>query len=101
MPYGDPDPGDPTVLIGVELPARPEALEAMAYVFAEEFARLGFDEARLLRLFQSARYAAPHRALQALGEPRVRAIVAECVQAWAPRSRTAVSSQSEGEDSRG
>ena len=85
MPYGDPDPADPTVLVGVELPAGPEALETMAYVFAEEFARLGFDEARLLRLFRDPLYAAPHRAFQVLGEPRVRAIIAECVRAWAPR----------------
>jgi hypothetical protein len=98
MPYGDPDPADPTVLVGVELPAGPEALEAMAYVFAEEFARLGFDEARLLRLFQNPLYAAPHCAFQALGEPRVRAIVTACVQAWSPHTRTGVCGPSEGED---
>jgi hypothetical protein len=99
MPYGEPDLTDPTVLVGVELPSGPEALEAMAYVFAEEFARLGFDEARLLRLFRSPLYAAPHCAFRALGEARVRAIVAECVRAWAPHTRTSVCGPSKGEDS--
>jgi len=85
MPYGEPDPTDPTVLVGVALPAGPEALTDMAYVFAEEFARLGFDEARLLRVFRNPFYAGPHRAYCVLGEAAIRAIVAECVRVWGPR----------------
>ena len=43
MPYDDPDPTDPTLLVGVQLPADPAADLEMAYVFAEEFARMGMD----------------------------------------------------------
>ena len=35
MPYQDPDPTDPNMLVGVMLPADAEAMRDMAYVFAE------------------------------------------------------------------
>ena len=73
---------DPMELVGVELPAGEEAMREMAYVFAEEFARLGFDEKRLLRLFKNPFYAGPHRALCVLGAQAVEEIVAECVGIW-------------------
>jgi hypothetical protein len=86
MPYGEPDPLDPTVLVGVQLPAGAEAMRDMAWVFAEEFARLGLDGPRILALFRSPFYAGAHGAWRALGEDEVAAIVAECVGVWG-RSR--------------
>ncbi len=83
------EPDDPMELRGVAVPGTPEALREMAYVFAEEFARLGFDEARLLRLFRTPFYGGLHRAYRALGEPAVRAIIAECVGVWGHGRRTA------------
>ena len=68
MPLADPDPDDPTILVGVALPAGAEAARDMAWVFAEEFARLGYDDAQLLRLFRSPFYAGAHDALRRLGE---------------------------------
>ncbi len=44
MPYKDPDPKDPNMLVGVILPGDREAINEMAYVFAEEFARQGYDK---------------------------------------------------------
>ena len=85
MPYGDPDPADPSILVGVALPAGEEAMRDMAYVFAEEFARMGFSERRLLSLFKNPFYAGPHQAYRALGERAVGAIVTECVQVWGCR----------------
>ena len=82
MPYDEPDPSDPTVLVGVLLPAEAETLREMVYAFAEEFARMGYDEARLLRVFRNPFYAGAHQAYRALGEPAVREIVAECVRVW-------------------
>jgi hypothetical protein len=76
---------DPMELVGIELPAGPSAMTEMAYVFAEEFARLGFDETWLLRVFRNRHYAGPHQAYRALGEPVIRDIVAECVRAWGGR----------------
>ncbi len=82
MPHRDPDPADPAVLVGVELPAPRESIRDMAWVLAEEFARLGFDGGRILRLFRSPFYAGAHQALRALGEAEVTAIVEECVSVW-------------------
>ncbi len=76
---------DPMELVGVPVPADGQVWREMAYVFAEEFARLGYDAPRLLALFRSPFYAGLHRAWRALGEAEVRAIVAECVGAWGRR----------------
>jgi hypothetical protein len=82
MPYDDPDPADPMLLVGVTLPAGENSAEDMAYVFAEEFARLGFSEQRLLSLFHEPFYAGAHQALELLGEERIRLIVQEAVGMW-------------------
>ncbi len=82
MPYRDPDPSDPNILVGVSLPAGEGAVGEMAYVFAEEFARMGFDEQQLLRLFKDPFYAGAHQAYQTLGEEEVRSIIEECLGVW-------------------
>ena len=87
MPYGEPDPTDPSVLVGVALPADREATRDMAWVFAEEFARMGFDASRILGLFRSPFYAGAHRALRLLGETEVTAIVRECVGVFGAHTR--------------
>jgi hypothetical protein len=86
MPYRDPDPTDPTVLVGVALPGDREAMRRMAWVFAEEYARLGFDAQRIGTLFRTPFYGGAHRALRALGEREVAAIIAECVAVWGRRA---------------
>ena len=87
MPFADPDPTDPTVLVGVALPAEADATRDMAWVFAEEFARMGFEAPRILRLFRSPFYAGAHEALRMLGEPEVVAIVDECVSVFGRSAR--------------
>ena len=82
MPYGDPDPTDPHILVGVVLPAGKEALRDMAYVFAEEFARMGLDGVAILDLFRDPFYAGAHETYRALGPEAVHAIVSECVAVW-------------------
>ena len=82
MPYDDPDPSDPTMLVGVTAPGGPDAMACMARVFADEFARLGLDERALFALFEDPHYAGPHAALQALGVPLVLTIIQEAVARW-------------------
>jgi hypothetical protein len=84
MPYNDPDPQDPTMLVGVMLPAEAETMREMAYVFAEEFARLGYDRTRILWLFKQPFYSGTYGAYRALGEEPIRAIIDECLAAWGP-----------------
>ncbi len=80
MPYNDPDPSDPNMLVGVELPASRETTREMAYVFAEEFARLGFNKKKLMLLFRNPFYTGAHRAYLELGEEVIEAIVDEYLE---------------------
>ncbi len=82
MPYDDPDPQDPMVLVGIALPASEVEEREMAYAFAEEFARLGYGERQILSLFREPFYAGAHRTYLHLGEETVAAIVRETVGVW-------------------
>jgi hypothetical protein len=86
VPYDDPDPSDPQMLVGVVLPGSPDAMREMASVFADEFARLGYTARQILGLFEEPFYAGAHAALRALGEAEIRAIVDACAARW-PRVR--------------
>ncbi len=82
MPHGQPDPADPNILVGVRLPTDADGLVEMAYTFAEEFAALGHDQDRILRMFRNPRFGGPHAAYRALGEGVVLEIVAECARVF-------------------
>jgi hypothetical protein len=82
MPYKDPEPTDPHVLVGVVLPVDAEATREMAYVFAEEFARLGHNRRQILALFKNPFYGGAHGAYRAFGEETILAIIDECLAAW-------------------
>ena len=82
MPYDDADADDPLELVAVALPADADSQREMAYVFAEEFARLGYDAARIFALFRNPFYAGANGAYRALGETGTRAIIEECLAVW-------------------
>jgi hypothetical protein len=82
MPFRDPDPTDPNMLVGVVLPSDAEATRDMAYVFAEEFARMGYDRDRLLALFKNTHYAGAHGTYRELGEKETLGIIDECLAIW-------------------
>ncbi len=82
MPYSEPDPSDPHSLVGVGVPAGQEVHLDMAYVIAEEFSRLGFDEDRLLALFQDPFYRSAHGVFQILGEEKIKSIIHETLRVW-------------------
>ncbi|MBI4230169.1 MAG: hypothetical protein HY608_04965 [Planctomycetes bacterium] len=69
MPKDEADPADPMELVGVELPAASDAeLTEMTDCFIEEFARMGWSRAKVLKLFRTPFYAAAHRVWLAKGE---------------------------------
>jgi hypothetical protein len=82
MPYKDPEPTDPNMLVGVMLPADAEATREMAYVFAEEFARLGYTREQLLWLFRNPFYGGAHGAYRSLGEQETLSIIDEGLNVW-------------------
>ncbi|HWO40881.1 MAG TPA: hypothetical protein VNO43_03660 [Candidatus Eisenbacteria bacterium] len=82
MPFKDPDPTDPNMLVGVVLEADAGATRDMAYVFAEEFARLGYRREEIFWLFKNPFYGGAHGVYRALGEKETRAIIDECIGVW-------------------
>ena len=82
MPHDDPDPQDPMLLVGVELPGDEASQVEMVYGFAEEFARMGFDQEHILGLFRTPFYAGAHGAWRELGEAKVASIVGETLAVW-------------------
>ncbi|MBI4575202.1 MAG: hypothetical protein HY722_02950 [Planctomycetes bacterium] len=75
-PRDDPDVTDPLEAVAVSCPAGPEALEAMATAFVEEFLSQGLPPERVVALFRDPFYAAPHGVWRARGEAYVRSLVA-------------------------
>jgi hypothetical protein len=84
MPYQEPDPSDPQMLVGVVVPGGPDSLREMALVFAEEFARLGYSARQIVGLFEDPFYAGAHAALRALGRDAIRIIAEDAARAWPP-----------------
>ena len=82
MPFKDPDPTDPNMLVGVMLAADADAMRDLAYVFAEEFARLGYTRGQLLWLFKNPFYGGAYGAYQTLGESETLSIIDECLNIW-------------------
>ena len=82
MPYDDPEPDDPHLLVGVNLPGDEASTREMAAAFADEFAQMGFDRERLLQVFASPFYAGAHAACELLGDPEIARIVDESLRAY-------------------
>jgi hypothetical protein len=82
MPYNDPDPDDPSILVGVSAPGDAESTRTMAAVFAEEFARLGYPPHEIFGLFENPQYGGPHAALRALGPLAVLSIIRDAAARW-------------------
>jgi len=70
MAEKDHEEDDPFELVGVRLAdAEAEAaLNEMARVFVEEFARMGYARERILSMFHDPFYRAPHEVLRRRGE---------------------------------
>ena len=81
-PYDEPDPQDPMELVAVTFPGDRESQREMAYVFAEEFARLGHDGPGILRIFLDPFYSGANAAYRMLGHEPTVAIIDECLAVW-------------------
>src|SRR3989337_1818496 len=82
MPYQDPDPTDPNMLVGVVLGGAVEPSRDVAYVFAENSPRLGYTREQLLWLFKNPFYGGAHGAYQQMGETEILSIIDECLAVW-------------------
>jgi hypothetical protein len=82
MPYDEPAPDDPSMLVGVGLPGSLETTRAMVEAFADEFAALGLGREEIRTLFRMPAYTAPHAAWQQMGDAEISRIVDESVGFW-------------------
>lgn len=82
---------DPMALVGMVLPGEPGQLEAMAECLVEEYIHLGWDEARLMTIFQNPIFLATHRIYRQKGEQYVRELIQRTFMKWRvmPRSHYA------------
>ena len=86
MPYDDPDPLDPMTLHGVALETDDDrAIWDMAECFVEEYARLGFKEDRLLRMFRTPGCAGPFLAYETFGPRAIQTLIDQTLQRFSPR----------------
>ena len=82
MPHDEFVDEDPMGLVGMVVPGEPGQLEAMAECFVEEYARMGWDEPRLMTLFVSPMFLATHRIYRLKGEEYVRELIRITCAKW-------------------
>jgi hypothetical protein len=73
-------------------PGDEEEMREMACTFAEEFARMGHDGPKILRMFQNPFYTGAYSTYRALGHAATAAIISQCLAS----GRTRLSGQSAG-----
>lgn len=73
---------DPMELVGMVMPGEPGQLEAMAEAIIDEYARLGWDEPRLVTLFVNPFFLATHRIYRQKGEAYVRELIQKTCKKW-------------------
>jgi hypothetical protein len=98
VPYDEPEPDDPHVLVGVALPASVSSTRERAAAFADEFAQMGFGRDRLLRIFASPFYAGARTALELLGAEEIERIVDESLRVLGTRRLSVQDAPESAED---
>jgi hypothetical protein len=73
---------DPMELVGMVLPGSEWQLEKMAECIVEEYIRLGWDEERLMTLFNNPMFLGTYRICRYKGEDYVRELIQRTRQRW-------------------
>ena len=94
MPHDEFVDEDPLGLVGMVMPGEEGQLEAMAECFVEEYARMGWDERRLMTLFVSPMFLATHRVYKLKGEEYVRELIRRTRAKWGVTAKREILSRS-------
>ncbi|MEK7808654.1 MAG: hypothetical protein AAB571_06240 [Chloroflexota bacterium] len=94
MPHDEFVDEDPLGLVGMVMPGEEGQLEAMAECFVEEYARMGWDERRLMALFVSPMFLATHRVYQLKGEEYVQELIRRTCAKWGVTAKPEILSRS-------
>ncbi|OHB70166.1 MAG: hypothetical protein A2W23_01325 [Planctomycetes bacterium RBG_16_43_13] len=73
MPKDEFDPEDPMEWNAIALPG--DTMDAMAECFIEEFARMGYTDEMLLKIFKNPFYVATHNVYKEKGEEYVKGLI--------------------------
>lgn len=73
---------DPMELVGLVVPGEAGQLELMAECLVEEYARMGWDEKRLMALFANPMFLATHRIYRQKGKEYAEDLVHRVVKKW-------------------
>ena len=73
---------DPMELVGMVVPGEPGQLEMMAEALVDEYARMGWDEKRLMSLFVNPFFLATHRIYHLKGADYVARLIQEACGRW-------------------
>ena len=82
MPKDEFDFEDPFELNGMAFMTHEDTTNDMAETFIEEFMRMGYSHQQLLALFRNPHYIGPNMALEKLGEPVIRDLIADVFARW-------------------
>lgn len=93
------DPEDPMEIVGVELSGQGEAeVWDMALCYAEEFARDGWSEEKLMAMFKNPYYQGPHLVWLQKGDAFVLSVIQEAMRMWQSMRRKAPADSGEKGD---
>ncbi len=84
MPHDEFVDEDPMGLVGMVMPGEEGQLEAMAECFVEEYARMGWNEARIMALFSQPIFMATHRVYRLKGESYTRELIHKICARYQP-----------------
>jgi hypothetical protein len=84
MPHDEFDRQDPMGLVGMIVPGEAGQLEAMAECFVDEYARMGWNETRIMTLFTQPLFMATHRVYRLKGEEYVQELIRKVCARYQP-----------------
>ena len=84
MPHDEFVDEDPLGLVGMVMPGEEGQLEAMAECFVEEYARMGWNETRIMTLFSQPLFMATHRVYRLKGESYARELIHKVCARYQP-----------------
>jgi hypothetical protein len=84
MPHDEFVDEDPLGLVGMVMPGEEGQLEAMAECFVEEYARMGWNESRIMTLFSQPLFMATHRVYRLKGESYARELIHKVCARYQP-----------------
>lgn len=96
MPHDEPDETDPMELMGHAVPSDAAAVDEMATVIIDEYARMGFSRDEILHMFREPFFRMTHAVWRERGHAWCVALVDHVLSHWRVPPRPEVSNDAQG-----